>query len=112
MKRILEIRTYRLKPECRDHFLTLFQREASPLLERWNVDVVAFGASLEDDGAYLMRAFASLDARQREEDALYGSAEWRDGPRAAILECIESYLDTVLELDETRMDALREPRAK
>jgi NIPSNAP len=106
MKRILEIRTYRLKPHCRDHFLALFRGKAHPLLERWNVDVVAFGASLEEDGAFLMRAFDSLEARRRDEDAFYSGDEWRDGPRAAILECIESYLDTVLELEEHAINAL------
>jgi NIPSNAP len=109
MKRILEIRTYHLKPQSRETFMRLFRGKAGPLLERWNVDVVAFGASLENDGAYLMRAFDSLEARKREEDAFYSSAEWRDGPRAAILECIESYLDTVLELEEHAINALRIP---
>jgi NIPSNAP len=106
MKRILEIRTYHLKPQSRETFMRLFRSEARPLLERWNVDVVAFGASLENDGAYLMRAFDSLEAREREEDAFYSGDEWRDGPRAAILACVESYLDTVLELEEHAINAL------
>jgi NIPSNAP len=108
MKRVVEIRSYQLKAGQREEFLTLFRSEARPLLERWNVDVVAFGASLGDDqGAYLMRAFDSLEARQREEAAFYGSAEWRDGPRAAILECIDSYLNTVLEIEERAINAMR-----
>jgi len=54
-----------------------------------------------------MRSFASLDDRQQTEDAFYGSDEWRQGPREAILACIESYMDTVIEVDETVIQGLR-----
>jgi ketosteroid isomerase-like protein len=108
VKRTVEIRSYNLKPGTRGRFHQLVEREALPLLRRARIDVVAYGASLHDaDSYYLMRSFASVDDRQRTEDAFYGSAEWRQGPREAILACIENYTTVVVELDEAALDAFR-----
>ena len=84
--RVLEIRAYNLKPATRERFHARFEREALPLLRRWNVDVVDYGPSRHDaDSYFLMRSYASLEDRQRSEDAFYASDEWRLGPREAIL---------------------------
>jgi len=104
----VEIRSYNLKSGTRAEFHRLFIEEALPMLQRWKVDVVAFGpSSHDDDSYYLMRAFADLADRQRSEDAFYGSAEWRDGPREAVLALIESYTTIVIDLDKPTLDGLR-----
>jgi ketosteroid isomerase-like protein len=106
--RIVEIRSYNLKPGARDRFHTRFVAEALPLLERWNVDVVSYGPSLHDeDSYYLIRAFAGIEERRRSEDAFYGSDEWREGPREATLADIESYATTVVRMDEATLLDLR-----
>lgn len=106
--RVLEIRSYNLKPGTRDRFHQLFEREALPLLQRSKVDVVSYGPSLHDsDSYYLMRSFSSVEDRQRSEDAFYGSDEWRKGPREVILACIESYTTIVIRLDDTTIRGLR-----
>jgi hypothetical protein len=106
--RVLEIRSYNLKPGTRDRFHQLFLREALPMLQRWKVDVVAYGASLHDrDSYYLMRAYPSVDERQRSEDAFYGSDEWTKGPREAILAGIDSYATTVIRVDDATLRGLR-----
>jgi hypothetical protein len=81
----VEIRSYNLKPGMRDRFHQTFLTEALPMLNRWKVDVVAYGPSLHDsDSYYLMRAYPSLEARQKSEDAFYGSDEWKQvRPRCA-----------------------------
>ena len=67
---VVEIRSYNLKPGTRDRFHQLFQTEALPLLRRWKVEVVGYGPSLHDrDSYYLMRAFPSVEERERSEDA-------------------------------------------
>src|SRR5688572_27787877 len=84
--RVVEIRSYTLKPGTRAAFEQLFLRDALPMLRRWKVDVVGYGRSMHDrDSWYLMRAFPSVEERQRSEDAFYGSQEWIKGPREAIL---------------------------
>jgi len=105
---IVEIRSYNLKPGARDRFHQLFVSEALPMLQRFKVNVVAYGPSLHDsDSYYLMRSFSSLQDRQRSEDAFYGSEEWRQGPREAILAGIESYTTVVIGLDDATLRGLR-----
>ncbi len=108
MNHFVEIRSYNLKPGTRDEFHRLFLEEALPLLKRWNVDVVTYGPSLHDENSYyLMRRYDSLAQREQSEDAFYGSNEWRQGPREAILALIENYTEIVLELDEVTVQGLR-----
>ena len=113
---ILELRTYRLRPGTTDAFVRLMTGEAARLLEQHEIRVVASGASLvpEEPGleeAYLVRAFASLEERERQETAFYGSPEWVDGPRQAVLACIESYHTVVLEVPEAAVVALERSAA-
>jgi hypothetical protein len=112
-RRVVEIRSYHPKPGTRDRFQQLFLEEANPMLRRAQIDVVGYGPSIHDeDSWFLMRSFKSVDERQKREDAFYGSAEWRNGPRDAILERIESYTTVVIELDDATIDGLREVRAE
>ena len=105
---IIEIRSYNLAPGSREEFHHLFLAEDYPLLMRWNVDVVTYGPSLHDaDSYYLMRRYDSLAHREQGEDDFYGSEEWRQGPREAILALIQNYTEIVIELDETTIQGLR-----
>ena len=108
MNHFIEIRSYNLKPGTRGEFHRLFIEEAFPMLKRWNVDVVAYGPSLHDENSYyLIRRYDSLAHREQSEDAFYGSDEWRQGPREAIIALIESHTEIVLELDEVIVRGLR-----
>ena len=108
MNHFVEFRSYTLKPGSRQEFQRLFLEEAFPMLKRWNVDVVAYGPSLHDENSYyLIRRFDSLAHREQSEESFYGSAEWRRGPREAILALIENYTEFVLELDEATVQGLR-----
>ena len=107
-ERTVEIRSYNLKPGTRERFNALFLKEALPMLQRWKVDVVAFGPSLHDkDSYFLMRAFEGVEQRQRSEDAFYGSEEWIKGPRERVLADIDSYTTIVLHVDEATLNGLR-----
>ena len=46
--RMIEIRSYNLKPGTRNEFHKLFLEQALPLLEKWKVEVVTCGPSLHD----------------------------------------------------------------
>jgi len=103
--RVVEIRSYNLKPGTRDRFHRLFEEEAQPLLRRFGIAVVAYGASLHDaDSYYLVRAFPSLEDRQRKEDAFYGSDGWKTGPREAVLACIDSYTTVVVKAGTLKLE--------
>lgn len=108
MSQYVEIRSYNLKPGTRSDFHRLMTEESLPLLKARNMDAVAWGPSLHDsDSYYLMRAFPGLEERERSEDAFYGSPEWREGPREAVLALIESYTTVVIEVDEATLNGLR-----
>ena len=108
MTHFVEFRSYNLKPGTRDEFQRLFLEAAMPLLQRWQVDVVAYGPSLHDENSYyLIRRFDSLAHREQSEASFYGSDEWRKGPREAIIACIENYTEFVLELDDVTLQGLR-----
>jgi hypothetical protein len=108
MNHVVEIRSYNLKPGTREEFHRLFLEEAFPMLQRWKVDVVAYGPSLHDQNSYfLMRRYDNLAHRENSENDFYGSDEWRRGPREAILALIESYTEIVLELDESTVQGMR-----
>ena len=108
MNRIVEIRSYTLQPGARPEFDRLVVEQSLPMLERWKVDVVSYGMSLHDErSCYLIRAYDNLEHRQASQDAFYGSAEWKDGPRDAILALIEDYTTVVVEMDARAVEALR-----
>src|SRR5688572_5600953 len=105
---VVEIRSYNLKPGTRDRFHEIATTQAVPMLRRSKIDVVANGPSLHDANSYyLIRAFASPEERDRQEDAFYGSAEWRQGPREAVLAAIESYTTVVVRIDPQTLEGLR-----
>ena len=108
MNHFLEIRSYNLRAGRREEFHQLFLEVAFPLLKHWNIDVVSHGPSLHDENSYyLMRRYDSLAHREESENTFYGSEEWRQGPREAILACIENYTEVVLALDEVTLQRLR-----
>jgi ketosteroid isomerase-like protein len=107
-KRVVEIRSYNLKPGTRERFHQRFLSEALPMLKRFRVDVVGYGPSLHDaDSYYLIRSFPGIEERQRSEDEFYGSEEWKQGPREAVLADIESYTTVVVRLDDATLAGLR-----
>jgi len=107
-RRVVEIRSYNLKPGTRQRYHDRLVREALPLLVRSKVDVVSFGPSMHDENSYfLMRAYSSLAERQKSEDAFYGSAEWKNGIRDAVLADIENYTTIVSPVDDATLRGLR-----
>jgi hypothetical protein len=61
-----------------------------------------------DLGSLRPRAFGSVQDRQREEDAFYGSDERRQDPREVIVGRIESMTSVVIEMDEATVVGLRD----
>ncbi|PIF77189.1 NIPSNAP protein [Variovorax sp. 54] len=108
MTRLLEIRTYRLKPGTLDDFHRAMHERAVPMLRSKGMDVVSYGRSDHEEESYhLVRAYASREALEAEQAAFYGSTEWREGPRSALVDRIETYLNTLLWLSPEGVDSLR-----
>ncbi len=107
-QRILEIRTYKLKPDCHEAFLQEYIDKCVPMLISWPIDLVFFGLSEVDSDSFIaMRAFDSFDERQAKEDAFYSSDQWQSGPRETILSMIENYHDVTITMNSVAIEALR-----
>ena len=112
-KRLIEVRAYKLKPGSRAAFHAAAVSQAIPLLRKWKMEVVAFGPSSHDPDAYfLIRAYADLDDLKKQQEAFYGSDDWKNGPRSAIVPLVESYLNTVVWLSPEAIDDLRRNNAQ
>lgn len=108
VKRLLvEIRSYKLKPGSADRFVAAF-RVALPLVRASGMDVVAFGRSdHEHESFWLVRAFDSREELVAQQEAFYSSAAWREGPREALVACLDDYLNTLLWMSPQAIDEMR-----
>lgn len=107
MKRLIEIRSYKLKPGEATAFHEAVAGTVMPMLLPL-MDVVAFGPSAhESDTYFLVRAYADLADLEAQQASFYGSDAWRQGPREAIVGRIESYLNTVLWLSPEAVEDMR-----
>jgi len=89
---VLEILTLDVKAGQRDEFQRLYVNEALPLLRKWKFRVLAHGPSPHDaDSYYVIRLFDSLGEREASENAYYGSDDWNNGPRRAILDMVDHF---------------------
>ena len=105
--KLIEVRTYRLNPGCAERFVAAV-RVALPLVRASGMDVVAFGRSdHEEESFFLIRAFDSRAQLVAQQDAFYGSAVWREGPRQALVDCLDTYLNTLLWVPDEAIEALR-----
>lgn len=108
MHRLVEIRSYKLKPGSGAIFHDLVVTQSMPLLRQFGTEVVAFGQSVHDeDGYFLIRAYDSLQHRHSSQEAFYSSEAWRNGPRQAIIALIVADWDVVLWLTRAAVDAIR-----
>lgn len=109
--RIVEIRTYKLKPGGQAEFHRLVCEKGVPLLHEWKTDVVAYGPSASEPDAYfLVRAYDSVQELNESQDSFYASDAWRKGPREAIMALIESTTGASFSLSPEAVDALRQVR--
>lgn len=105
--KLIEVRTYKLKPGCADRFVAAMQA-ALPRVRASGMDVVAFGRSDHEHGSfYLIRAYDSREQLVAQQEAFYGSPAWRDGPRAGLVDCLDDYLNTLLWLPQDGVESLR-----
>lgn len=108
MARLVEIRSYNLAPGTRAEFHRLVSELSLPMMERWHIDVIAFGPSPHDrDSYYLIRSYADLADREQSQESFYNSDEWRRGPREQIVALIDSDTSIVIEMEEATIEALR-----
>ncbi len=98
--RFIEFRLYKLKPGMRDKFHEI-AKGAVEMLHRHKITVVGHGPSAHDaDSYFLMRAYPTLEAREKALQGFYGSDEWAKRFNDTVTGMIESYNTIVLETSD------------
>ena len=111
-RRLVEIRAYKLQPGTRAAFHEAVLHRALPMVRAYGMEVIAHGPVANDeDGYFLVRAFADLAELKAQQDEFYGSPAWREGPREALVSRIVTYVDTLLWLTQASIDDLRDGNA-
>lgn len=94
---VLDVRVYELVPGGGEEFDRIFREHALPMLNRHEIEVVAYGRSLMDGDQYcLIRRFASLAQRDERLGAFYGSSEWLLSYDEQVDALIKSYRTVVI----------------
>ncbi|MBA3678149.1 MAG: NIPSNAP family protein [Sphingosinicella sp.] len=108
MNHCVEIRSYELHAGRQAEFEQLFTRQVGPMMREWRIDVIYAGVSLhEEDTFVLIRAYPNVAERQASQEAFYGSSQWREGPRGAVLAAIASFTSAVIEVGDQTLAAMR-----
>lgn len=104
---VLDLRVYRVVAGRRSEFVEAMRDGSVPLLRNAGVDVIAYGASLHDENhAYLIRSFRTLDERNQALEAFYSSDVWLGEWEERIMALIESYEVAVMPFDEATAEQL------
>lgn len=74
---LLEIRRYTIVPGRRDEFVAWFEEEALPVMEAAGMRIVGHFVDADDpDAFYYLRAFESVEQRDRQYAAVYETDVW------------------------------------
>lgn len=93
---IIEMRTYKLKPGCRDRFLEIFRTKSVPAHNEIGMNILGPFLSIEDaDTFFFMRGFPNLQSREPMKAKFYEGELWKRELEDVLMPMIERY-DVVL----------------
>jgi hypothetical protein len=93
---IVEVRSYRIKPGRRAEFIRLFETRAVPALRSHGMNVLGPLLDVENPNKFVwLRAFPSLDERDRMKVAFYEGELWKNELEAIAMPMLDSY-DVIL----------------
>ena len=89
---IVEMRTYKLKPGMRDHFLEIFRSRTMPAHAEIGMPILGPFLSVEDpDAFFFMRAFPDLASREPLKARFYDGVLWKQELEGQLMPMIEKY---------------------
>ena len=97
---VVDMRTYKLKPGCRDRFLEVFRTKSMPAHAEIGMKILGPFLSLEDeDTFFFMRGFPDLESREPMKAKFYEGELWKHELEQVLMPMIEKY-EVVLVEDE------------
>jgi hypothetical protein len=107
MARVVEMRTYKLKPGKRPEFLAIFVAKSQPAHDRIGMKIVGPFPSIEDaDTFFFMRFFPDLASRDGLKNEFYEGPLWKNELEAVLMPMIDRYDVVLVEDTENRLAAL------
>jgi heme-degrading monooxygenase HmoA len=92
VRMIVEVRTYRIKAGQREKFISFFENRAIPAQRSKGMRIVGPLLDLENPDVFIwLRAFPSLEDRERMKSALYDGEEWTTELEAIAMPMLEDY---------------------
>ena len=105
MSRVIEMRTYKLKPGLRTAFLEIFRAKSMPAHAEIGMGIVGPFLVVDDpDAFFFMRIFPDLSVRDAMKDRFYEGPLWKNELESLLMPMIEKY-DVVLVADPDRLVA-------
>jgi heme-degrading monooxygenase HmoA len=93
---IVEVRSYRIKPGRRAEFIELFETRAMPALRSHGMKILGPLLDVENPNKFVwLRAFPSMDDRDRMKQAFYEGELWKSELEAIAMPMLDSY-DVIL----------------
>lgn len=93
---IIEMRTYKLKPGCREQFLEIFRTKSVPAHAEIGMTILGPFLSIDDqDTFFFMRGFPDLPSREPMKAKFYEGNLWKKELENVLMPMIEKY-DVVL----------------
>ena len=93
---IVEVRSYRIKPNKRAEFIKLFETKAIPAQRSHGMKIVGPLLDVENPNKFVfLRSFPSLEERDRMKDEFYEGPLWKNELEAIAMPLLESY-DVIL----------------
>ena len=97
---VIEMRTYKLKPGCRDRFLEIFRKKSMPEHAEIGMKILGPFLSIEDeDTFFFMRGFPDLASREPMKAKFYEGELWKRELEKLLMPMIAKY-EVVLVEDE------------
>ena len=93
---IVEVRSYRIKPNKRAEFINLFETKVMPAQRSYGMKIVGPLIDVENPNKFVfLRSFPSLEERDRMRQDFYEGPLWKNELEAIAMPMLESY-DVIL----------------
>lgn len=102
---IVEMRTYKLKPRCRERFLQIFRTKSMPAHAEIGMKILGPFLSAEDeDTFFFMRGFPDLQSREPMKAKFYDGELWKKELENVLMPMIENYQSVLVEDNQGLID--------
>ena len=95
---IIEMRTYKTKPGCRETFLEIFRTKSVPAHAKIGMKILGPFLPIEDpDTFFFMRGFPDLESREPMKAQFYEGELWKRELESVLMPMIDRYEVVVVE---------------